>query len=462
MALAPALLPGYQYRVKDNGGDLAGEIVTVVDNNTFPDTDPRRRRATFSHDGNIVYLLPRVIEDTPVKNTPVTSPEALAYQHGGVLLLDEVTGHQPLPVANPQVVAFDAEQQQALVRSSIGAANPITDPMDDRLDHWRPKRAKVKRYVNRYMPNGWSDIEFLLMYQTDPYRRMNQMHPVNLALRGDTQAGKTLLVEALAVAWSDWMKAEQIRKGEPVTFTKPMPVFTLSGSSGVTEYDLFGQTTNWTDPATGQSHLVWLPGIAALAAQCGGILYLDEMNAMRGNVTSALHSLVDSRHNFVNTRNPEMKDGQIMAQVVTASLDLWVIATINEGYRDMGIANEAWNARFENILWGYDDKVETTLVKCPPIRAFADALRTARAAKAISTPVGTKSLEMFKLNVEHMGIDMAFATFLGMFQPQERKKVSDIFVDRTFKGMLEDWLTQSALNAAADEDEATEVEESPF
>ena len=47
---------------------------------------------------------------------------------------------------------------------------PITDPMDPRLDHLRPSRAKVRRYINREMPNGMSDVEFLLTFTSDDYR----------------------------------------------------------------------------------------------------------------------------------------------------------------------------------------------------------------------------------------------------------------------------------------------------
>ena len=96
------------------------------------------------------------------------------------------------------------------------AINPITDPMDPRLDHLRPVRAKVRRYLNRVMANGMTDIEFLLTFTNDDYRAKNEGRPANIMLKGDTQSGKTFLVEVLAVAWADAM-------GLP----KPMPIFTL-------------------------------------------------------------------------------------------------------------------------------------------------------------------------------------------------------------------------------------------
>ena len=111
--------------------------------------------------------------------------------------------------------------------------------------------------------------------------------------------------------------------------------------------------------------LIWLSGVVDLAARCGGILYLDEANFMGERVTSSLHPLADHRHHFINRNKPVYKDGQFMPETVTGHLDLWIIATINEGYRGTGNFNEAFAGRFENVLWGYNDEVERILVKSP-------------------------------------------------------------------------------------------------
>ena len=104
------------------------------------------------------------------------------------------------------------------------------------------------------MSNGMTDVDFLLTFTNDVYRAKNEGRPANVMLKGDTQSGKTFLVEVLAIAWADML-------GLP----KPMPVFTLSGSSGITDFDLFGQTASYTDPTTGRESLVWLPGLVDLA-----------------------------------------------------------------------------------------------------------------------------------------------------------------------------------------------------
>ena len=354
MALAASLIKGFQYRVNQQGGMLEGDVVTIVDNTPFPDSDiGRRRKITVRFtDGSEGYLLPRALEDRPCGVEP--SVDAQAFQHGGTLLLDEVA---PAPRFNVTTKEEAGPVSVPVLDTATAATivvDKITDPMDDRLDHLRPKPSKVKRYIKREMKNGMSDVEMLLLYTSDDFRATNGMFPANLALKGDTQSGKTILVEVLAVLWAELL-------GLP----KPMPVFTLSGSSGVTDFDLFGQMTSYADPLTGTDRLIWLPGIVELAAQCGGILYLDEINAMDARVTSSLHPLLDHRHTFTNRNKPVWSKGQFMPEVTRAHPDLWIIATYNEGYQGIGKMNEALHGRWDHIQWDYDEKVENTLVKSP-------------------------------------------------------------------------------------------------
>jgi MoxR-like ATPase len=315
------------------------------------------------------------------------------------------------------------------------AVTPITDPMDIRLDHLRPSKAKVKQYLSRTMDNGMSDVDFLLTFTSDAYRAKNEGRPANVMLKGDTQSGKTFLVEVLAVAWAEKM-------GLP----KPMPIFTLSGSSGITDYDLFGQTTSYTDPVTGIEALVWLPGLVDLASFVGGILYLDEINAFSERVTSSLHPLTDHRHHFINRNKPVYKNGQFMPDAVTADLDLWIIGTYNEGYRGMSEMNEAFINRFRHICWGYDDAVESKLITSSAIRLLGEALRTARQANQVRTPVGTAALQRAQEDVHTFGVALGMQVFTGMFKPNERPIVQSIIEDRSIFMLLQEELRQDKIN----------------
>jgi MoxR-like ATPase len=422
MALAASLIPGFKYRI--TRGLFAEEVVTIVSNIPFPDGDPdgRQRKITvLGPDGEQMYILPRLLDERPVgvegeqKFTPVivqSAPVASA----------PVSTDAPVGNLNSEQIA------RRLV------ANPITDPMDPRLDHLRPSRAKVKRYLNRVMSNGMSDVDFLLMFTSDAYRAHNEGRPANIMLKGDTQSGKTFLVEVLAVKWADAMGLD-----------KPMPIFTLSGSSGITDYDLFGQTTSYTDPETGLEALVWLPGLVDLAAQVGGILYLDEINAFSERVTSSLHPLCDHRHHFINRNKPVFKNGQFMPDAVTASMDLWVIGTYNEGYRGMGDMNEAFINRFRHIQWGYDKDIEAKLIASPAIRLLGDALRTARTANQVRTPVGTAALQRVEEDVAAFGIALGMEVLIGMFKSNERAVVESIIEDRSIYVMLQEEQRQSRL-----------------
>lgn len=439
MALTSTLYPGFSYRIKP-GQRGAGDVVTIISNKTFPDGHPDARKLPVRHaDGTVTNILPRQLEDQPVSQPPFVSASAeaqsAAVTDALVDLIAEARAEAPQvgapsfpppPPPDYEPVPTVAVAVAPLAMAHGRVLNPITDPMDDRLDHLRPLRSKVKRYINRTMSNGMTDVEFLLIFASDTYRIANDGHPTNIALKGDTQSGKTALVEALAVAWADAL-------GMP----KVMPVFTISGSSGVTDFDLFGQTTSYTDPETGIESLVWLPGIVELAAQCGGILYLDEMNAMGERVTSSLHPVIDHRHAFVNRNKPEWRDGQFMPAVVDTSLDTWVVATYNEGYRGMGKMNQAFAQRFEHLVWDYDTEVEHRLVKSPTVRLLGEALRNARKASEIQTPVGTSALQRIERNVIAMGADLAMYTLLGMFDPSERDVVQAIITDRTIVEMLQ-------------------------
>lgn len=423
MALAASLIPGFQYRV--TAGMLEDTVVTIVSNRPFPDGDPegRQRKITvLSEDGDVDYILPRLLEDQPC----------------GVARTD-VSVSAPVPATETGAALTAAP---AMAHTGFVTSAPITDPMDARLDHLRPSRSKVKKYMNRAMPNGMTDVQFLLAFTDDEYRGDNEGRPQNVMLKGDTQSGKTFLVEALAVAWADKM-------GLP----KPMPIFTLSGSSGVTDFDLFGQTTSYTDPATGQESLVWLPGVVDMAAQCGGILYLDEVNAMLERVTSSLHPLSDHRHHFVNRNKPVLRGGQFMPDTVSASLDLWIIGTYNEGYTGMGVLNEAFNNRFRTILWDYDDEIEKKLIKSVTVRLLGDALRTARKANKIRTPIGTSALQGLERDVATFGPEMACNVLLGMFKGNERDIVDSIITDRSIIVLMHEEL-KAAQQQAEDDDDA--------
>lgn len=397
MASAHSLIPGLQYPIVD--GPLSGNVCTVINNVTFPDTDERRRKIEVvigePGDGDTYYILPRFIGDTPL-----------------------VDGDTDIAAA---AAAAKAQRGQRVVTATL-----ITDPMDERVDILRPNPAVVEQYVHRTMPNGKTDIEFLLEFVTNPTYRSSTGHAPNIALKGDTQGGKTMLVHVLAVEWA-----------KALGLPKPMPVFTLSGSSGITDFDLFGQPTTYTGP-DGRERIVWLPGTLALAASVGGILYADEINAVSERVTSSMHPMLDHRRCFINRNRPvPVPGGGFMPETVNVNPMLWCVSTYNEGYRGMSQQNEAFLNRFRHIEWDYDSAVEKTLVKFQSVLILGDAVRQARSQGVLRTPVGTAALQNLVTDVIVHGVSMGLNIFVGMFPPVERILVRDIIRDRSIDVLLE-------------------------
>jgi hypothetical protein len=457
MARAHFLIPGFQYRIKD--GLLEGDIVTIVDNHPCPDfIDADGRAVVKKEDGDANplarkilvrfadsvedYILPRQLDDEPMG---IDSP---AIEGAPVQTVVQSTDDEaPLVPMQATVLASDGQQAVILnpmtglpITVSKAPVLPITDPMDPRLDHLRPLRSVLRenKYVHRVMMNGMTDSEMLLKYTNDFYRAKNEGRPANVMLKGETQGGKTLLISVLAILWADAM-------GYP----KPMPIFTLSGSSGVTDYDLFGQPVTYADPETGKDRLVHLPGVVALAAQCGGLLYVDEINAVGERVTSSLHSLCDHRHHFINRGKAVLKGGVFMPEYVKAHEDLWIVGTYNDGnYRGMGEMNEAFINRFRHIRWDYDPDVEAKLIASPGVRLLGEALRNARKAntKGFRTPVGTAALMRLEEDLQEMGVEMGLEIFKGMFKHTEYDTVTEI-IDVRIKLMLQEEANQAELNA---------------
>jgi MoxR-like ATPase len=296
-------------------------------------------------------------------------------------------------------------------------ARPLTID-DERLDALRPNPLLAQTYVSRKMANGDTDVEYLMKCWAKRE---------NVLLVGDTQGGKTMLVNVLA-----------IHIGEAMGLGKPVPVFTLSASNGITDFDLFGQPTAWTDPETGIERLVWLPGMADLAARVGGIFYLDEVNMMPERVTSSLHPMTDWRRTFTNRAKAVKVPGDgFMPETVTLSDNLWIVGTMNPNYRGAGALNEAFANRFRHLDWTYDDKVERSLIPNDAVRTLGDALRQARATGHVRTPVGTSALMRLADDCVSDGVDMALFVLTSMFTSDERLVVDEIIESRSFKTLLQ-------------------------
>ena len=395
MASAKSLRPNQTVLI--NSGPLRGRHAKVVDPTVVPDGQENQRR----------ILVEVQDADTPWQEYII--PKQL-----------DVIGLVPMA---PRATSSVAATVFAAATETVVQPTPIESLDDPSLDAYRPSRPNLlKKYIRRTLPGGKTDVDVLLDYWSD---RDDNGYSINVGLVGDTQSGKTMLVEVMAYEIAKRMG-----------LSKPVPVFTLSGSSAITDHDLFGQPRPATD---GSDRLIWMEGIVAKAARVGGILYVDEANAMPGNVTAALHPLFDDRRQFVNIRKP-VPDGHggYQPEVVQASKNLWVVSTYNPGYAGMSKTNEAFANRFAWLEWGYDEEVESRLIKSPAILLLGKALRLARETRAITTPVGTSALQRLERDLMRLSVDYALWAFAGQFTSKaEKTKVEAIILDRGIRGLLE-------------------------
>ena len=415
------------------GGPYDGMTVTVKDATPVPDGLPNQRKVLVTIPGVGAggkdldyYILPRLLElpNAPKKAEPVLTPPW--------------SPPAPEPMAEPML---ETAQLTTIERGRLVQAEPITDPMDSALDQFRPDPAIVKEYVSRTVDGGLSDIDFLLHLRD---QRDGNGYSPNVALVGETQSGKTMLVRVLACVAAE-------RDGLP----KPYPVFTLNGSLGITSYDLFGQTSAVI--VDGQETLVWMDGLVPRAINCGGFLYLDEWNTVAPQQAVALHPILDDRREFVNYQKA-VPDGHggFRPEVVRAHKSLWTIATVNPGYKGTQAMAEASTNRFHWLSWDYDSATEEKLIPSPTVRLVGEALRTARAERAITVPVGTSALQRFNHNCATFGVAVAVWSLCSAFPPSERDRVKAIMQDRGFEDLLKaEYPNPTHAPAVAETPEAT-------
>ena len=105
----------------------------------------------------------------------------------------------------------------------------------------------------------------------------------------------------------------------------------------------------------------------------------------------------------------------------------------------MAKTNEAFANRFKLLEWNYDEEVEKKLIKSPAVRLLGQALRNARAQRSITTPVGTRALQLLEGDLVHLGVDFSLWAFMGQFvSSQEKIVVNEIIKDRGIAQMMRD------------------------
>jgi len=403
--------------VKITAGRWQGYEARIVDTQTLSDGQPHARCVPVhvlgvEPDGSGVddYVLPRYMEPVIYREVAQSfAPPAPPQPALASALMNTVV--------EPSIAHLDDFDE-------VVEPERITDPMHPVYDCRRPDWSVLDRYIRRNI-GGMTDIDYFLRKRQ---QKDGAGYSIPLGLLGETQSGKTMFVQALACA---------VAKEEG--YPKPMPVFTVMGSSGLDIRDVFGGIGSVIDPRTNKDVLVWMDGIINEACACGGILYLDELFSMTASQAPALYSLLDERHDFENHLHAVPNGyGRYHSERVVANKNLWVLTTANPaGYKGVQAVPEAMLNRIDWHPWDYDEAVEKVLIPSSTIRLLGEALRTARStSRVLSTPVGTSALRRLNENIALFGADVAITQFYGMFTITERDKVQAIIEDRGILDLL--------------------------
>lgn len=375
-----------------NDGVLEGLRGSVLTTRVEPDHTPNSRKILIGwEDGTQLHYLPRQLD-----------------------VVSELVQQFNTALERTPSVSEQFTQEQI---ASIQELSPLPDHPDHPFyDAYRPDDSVLKNYKARkdVFGSGLDDVDYLLWW----WGQRENGYSIPVALSGDTQGGKTMLIRRLCFAVA-----------QSLGLDKPVPLFTVMGSNGVTDQDLFG--TVRIEPTTGKP--VFMRGIVQMAVESPvSILNLDEPNAMAGATQSALFSVLDDRHSFTNLRLPVKSEYGYLPAITSVSKGCWVTASWNPAYSGMNKVNEAFRARFKMLKWGYDSELEDSLLKSPALRVLADALRNLRDKRVITTPIGMTDLIRLKSEAGQFGTQVALTSFLGTFQSSaEESAVQSALVDNS-------------------------------
>lgn len=226
----------------------------------------------------------------------------------------------------------------------------------------------------------------------------------NVVLFGPTGSSKTSAVYA-------WAAARKM----------PLALIACNGSSD--PFVMFGGLRPQADGS-----FRTMPTDVYYVLRYGGVVMLDEFNAMPPKIGSVYHSPLDMRRMVTIDQYQGCTDldemGNLIVPTFKCHKNTLFIAAFNPGYTGMYALNEATFNRFAiKMPWPYDPEIERQIVISDELVTFAEAVRRQGEAGTIVTPVPTNILTEFETFAQSLGIRFAAENLLATFSTDEREGV---------------------------------------
>jgi len=221
---------------------------------------------------------------------------------------------------------------------------------------------------------------------------------INVLIYGPTGPGKTTAVEA-------WAAERGLRMA------------TVSGNASMESRQLFGGFI-----PDGNGGYGWIDGPVTDVVRNGGVLLLDEMNFISPKIYTTLYPLTDGRRSITLLDH--------MGETIVAHKDLTIFATMNPDYIGTTPLNFAMRNRFDiQLMWDYDDNVESQLITSKSLLLLVKQLRAEAAKGQYETPISTNMLMEIEdfIKDEDLGYEFAVENFIAHFSSDEQASVRLVF-----------------------------------
>lgn len=267
------------------------------------------------------------------------------------------------------------------------------------------KAASVE-YISR-MYYDWEDVDLL---------KTALANDQNVLLMGPKGTGKNSLAEAVA---------HELK----------LHLSFIPCHDGATTEDILG---GWLPRDDGNGYR-WVDGILTAAVRHGGIVFLDEINALKPQVAFAIHGLLDGRRRLVLTEHPV--EGR--PETIQAHADFGLVGAYNPGYEGTRELNEAFRDRFQiQLRMGYVSDIDKLVIADHPaasdleqheiaaLQLFVDKTYRARESGAVYSEIGTRAYIDLLVNYSLYGFKVARTIFNSRFDDEaEVKAITTCFRD---------------------------------